>query len=411
MLLLGMGVLLLLLLLAITVPLGGMFHFDTFESGVVGVVLASIIWVTASLFAYFRGDNVLLALAGARKINSLDHRRLYNIVEELKIASGLETMPSLYIIDDPAMNAFAVGCHRDKAAAIVTSGLLTKLNRDELQGVIGHEIAHIVNRDVMLMSFCIMLLNTISVIVCAVGGGRITTEDLAPQKENWKFMAVYAAVGTIFLFFAALGVNDYFKDAIAIYVSVFLIFVLISAHLIYYATSRRREYLADASSALYTRYPEGLATALEKIASSTDQVLAANTATVTIYIVNPFRRKGLPASDITSTHPPVSERIRILRAMSHASFADYDQAYRQVRGIDKGIIPTTAMSSAGIVPMRSAIPDDLNHIQRARETTNALWNAQKYNIINCVCGTRLRLPPSFKLAEVKCPHCGRINPV
>ena len=183
------------------------------------------------------------------------------------------------------------------------------------------------------------------------------------------------------------------------------------AHLIYYATSRRREYLADASSALYTRYPEGLASALEKIAASTDQVLAASPATAPIYIINPFRSQGLPASDITSTHPSISERIRILRFMSHVSYADYDRAYRQIRNIDKGIIPATAMAAASATLIRAAVAEDLDYIQRARETSNVLWNLNKYKIINCACGTRMRLPPSFKLREVRCPHCGRINTV
>ena len=183
------------------------------------------------------------------------------------------------------------------------------------------------------------------------------------------------------------------------------------AKLVYFAVSRRREYLADASSALYTRYPVGLASALENIAASTDQVLAARPVTAPIYIVNPFRKQGMAASDITSTHPPISERIRILRAMSHASYSDYDRAYREVRGTDKSLIPAYTMATVGVAAIRPAVPDDLDHIQRTRETTNALWNTHNYKIINCSCGTRMRLPPSFKLSEVKCPHCGRINAV
>jgi heat shock protein HtpX len=202
-----------------------------------------------------------------------------------------------------------------------------------------------------------------------------------------------------------------FLFTIFLYIPAFMLLMPFMAKLIYFAISRRREYLADASSALYTRYPEGLASALEKIAASPEQVLAASAVTAPIFIVNPFREQGIAASDITSTHPPISERIRILRAMSLASYSDYDRAYREVRSTDKSLIPAHTMATAGVAAIRPAVPDDLDHIQRARETSNALWNARKYNIINCSCGTRMRLPPSFKLSEVKCPHCDRINPV
>jgi heat shock protein HtpX len=185
----------------------------------------------------------------------------------------------------------------------------------------------------------------------------------------------------------------------------------IMTRLIYYDISRRREYLADACSALYTRYPEGLASALEKIAASTDQVLAASPVTAPIYIVNPFRKKGMVASDVAETHPPISERISILRSMARISYADYDRAYRKIRGTDKNVLPNYATSVPHTTPIRSPLPDDLDHIQRARETSNLLWNLNNYRTINCPCGTRMRLPPSFKLPEVKCPHCGRINPV
>jgi heat shock protein HtpX len=119
----------------------------------------------------------------------------------------------------------------------------------------------------------------------------------------------------------------------------------------------------------------------------------------------------MAASDLTSTHPSISERIRILRSMAGASFADYALAYRQVRDTSKVLIPAAAVATAGVIPMRAAEADELDYIQRARETTNVLWNLNNYKIINCLCGTRLRLPPGFKLPEVRCPHCGRMNSV
>ena len=194
---------------------------------------------------------------------------------------------------------------------------------------------------------------------------------------------------------------------------VLMILAPIFAQLIYFAVSRKREYLADASSALYTRYPEGLASALEKLGASTGQLKSANQATAPMYIINPFRKKGMKASDLSSTHPPISERIRILRAMAGASFNDYDQAYRQVhRG--EGVIPATSIA-AETVPIATMKLEgeagEPNEIQRARETSDVMWRLSNYNTITCDCGAKLRVPPKFKETIIKCPHCGRTHQV
>ncbi|UCH51161.1 MAG: M48 family metallopeptidase [Chloroflexota bacterium] len=386
---------------------------NLFEGGIYGIIVSSILWIFIILFAYYFGDRILLAMAGARKIGAGDLHRILNIVDEMKIASGLEIMPSIYIIDDPALNAFAIGRDPNKAAVIVTTGLLAKLNRDELQGVIGHEIAHIKNRDVLLMSLCTTLLGTMNILTWLFSPKRLFASygDLA--DEVLAFVLLVFGPGlvlAIILLILTLGIDSPVIVFI-LYIPAAMLLTPFLAKLIYFAISRRREYLADASSALYTRYPIGLASALEKIAASTNQLLAASPATAPIYIINPFRKKGMAASNLTRTHPPISERIRILRVMAHASYADYDRAYRQVHNVDKGIIPAAIIASASIVPMRAAISEDLDHIQRARETSNVLWNLSNYKLINCHCGTRMRLPPSFKYPEVKCPHCGKINPV
>ena len=391
-------------------------HIDRFEGGIYGVIVASVLWVFITLVAYFYGDSIILGMSGARKIGAGDLHRIYNIVEEIKIASGLESMPSIYIIDDPALNAFAIGRDPNKAAVIVTSGLLTKLNRDELQGVIGHEMAHIKNRDVLLMSLCITLLGTMNILTWIFSPKRLLTfiGGGIPEEGLGCFLLLMSPVLVIAIT-AIIGwtimYNMWSLLTILLYIPAFMLLMPFMAKLIYFAISRRREYLADASSALYTRYPEGLASALEKIAASTEQLTSANPATAPVYIINPFREQGMAASNLTSTHPPISERIRILRSMSHISYADYDRAYREVRNIDKGVIPAAAIASAGVVPMRAAMPDELDYIQRARETSNALWNINNYKVINCACGTRMRVPPGFKLPEVRCPHCGRMNPV
>jgi heat shock protein HtpX len=195
---------------------------------------------------------------------------------------------------------------------------------------------------------------------------------------------------------------------------VFMILAPIMAQLIYFAISRKREYLADASAALYTRYPEGLASALEKLGASTGQLKSANQATAPMYIINPFRKKGMKASDLTSTHPPISERIRILRAMAGASFNEYDQAYRQVHRAGEGVIPAASIA-AETVPIATTKLEgeagELNEIQRARETSDVMWRLSNYNTITCDCGAKLRVPPQFKEPQIKCPHCGRTHQV
>jgi heat shock protein HtpX len=369
------------------------------DSGTGGVIIALIIWAVMNLVAFFQGDSILLALSKAKKIKRDDYPRLYNIIEEMKIASGLERMPDIYIIDDPALNAFATGRNPNKAAIAVTSGLLQKLNRDELQGVIGHEIAHVNNRDVLLMSLCGILLGTIVILAwyathmlffSSMSGGRRSSSSGGGQAQ-----LIILAVGIVLMILAP-----------------------IAAQLIYFAISRKREYLADSSSALYTRYPEGLASALEKLAASTTPVKAANKSSAPMYIINPFRTKGRAASDLSSTHPPISERIRILRSMAGgASFVDYDNAFRQIHKGGKGVIPASAIAGASAVSFRPATSEgrpqeaELGKIERTREVSDLMWNLNRYKTFTCACGTKLKIPPKLKSDSVKCPHCGRVNRV
>jgi heat shock protein HtpX len=199
---------------------------------------------------------------------------------------------------------------------------------------------------------------------------------------------------------------------------ILMILAPIFAQLIYYAISRKREYLADASSAQYTRYPEGLASALEKIGGSTAQLQSANKAMAPMYISTPFRKEGMSASDLTSTHPPISERIRILRSMSGgASYADYNNSYAKIHQGGRSVIPASALVGAGTVGLRApgpestAIEPEPSKHERTREVNDLMWRQNNYQIINCICGTKLKVPPNFNKPSIKCPRCGRINPV
>ena len=383
----GMGALLILI--------GYFLGLYFFDSAIAGLVIAILVWAVLSLVGYFQGDSILLSMSRAKRISRDDHPRLYNVVEEMKIASGLEKMPDIYIIDDPALNAFATGRDPKRASVAITSGLLQRLKRDELQGVIAHEVSHIKNRDVLLMSMCSIMLGTI--VILAWYGSRFMIFGALTGSRRSSSRG--GGQGQIIILIVALA---------------FMILAPIMAQLIYFAISRKREYLADASAALYTRYPEGLASALEKLGASTGQLKSANKATAPMYIVNPFRKKGMKASDLSSTHPPMSERIRILRAMAGASFNDYDQAYRQVHRGGKGVMPAAGLA-AGAVPLAETKLEgeagEPNELQRARETSDVLWRLSNYRTVTCDCGARLRVPPTFKEPRIRCPHCGKTRQI
>jgi heat shock protein HtpX len=387
----GMGV----LLLGFGYLIGEIF----FESGIAGIVLASIIWLIMNLVSFYQGDQIFLSISKAKKLERKDHPQLFNIVEEMKIASGLPKMPDIYIIDDPAPNAFATGRDPNKAAIAVTSGLLQRLKRDELQGVIAHEIGHIKNRDVLLMVIsgimvgAIVLLADLALLYLIFGGARGGRRG--PSGGGGQGQMIILIVGIVFIILAP-----------------------IFARLIYFAMSRRREYLADASSALYTRYPEGLASALEKISSSTKVLSSAKRATAPMYIINPLHKPGIKASDLTSTHPPTSERIRILRSMGgSASFADYDRVFRAVHKGGGGVIPqSTLAGAAGLVEARGESveekkPEKIEKLERAREVSDLLEKLNQYTALACNCGAKFRVPPDFKGRNIKCPRCGTINPI
>lgn len=310
-LVIGMG----LLLLALGYAIG--FYF--FDNGLVGMVIAGIVWGIMSLVSLFQGDNILLGVAGARKVRKEDNPRLYNVVEEISIAAGLNRVPDVYIIEDQALNAFAIGRDAKRAAVAITAGLLARLDRDELQGVIAHEIAHIKNRDVSLMAISAVMLGAVVMLSWYASRTLFFAGDRRSNR-NGGGGVIMAIIGLVLIVLAP-----------------------IFAQLLHLAISRKREYLADASAAVYTRYPEGLASALEKMMDAPTQVRAANQATASMYTVSPFTRRGASLKSLLSTHPPIKERINILRAMGGGpSYLNYEKAFGEVSG--KGhIIPKSAL--------------------------------------------------------------------
>ena len=246
-----------------------------------------------SFISYWYSDKIVLSISGAKLVNHDQAPELYNIVENLCITAGL-LVPKIYIIDDLSPNAFATGRNQKNAVVAVTTGLLQTLNRTELEGVIAHELSHIGNRDILLETIVVVLVGAISLIsnlfirgrMFGMGGRRSSNDS-----EGGQAGAILMLVGLVFIVLSP-----------------------IISMLIQLAISRRREYLSDASGALLTRYPEGLADALQKISQNPTPLKRANSATAHLYIDNPFKGKKL--TNLFSTHPPIQERIKRLREMS-----------------------------------------------------------------------------------------------
>lgn len=318
--------LLLVLMGAVLVLLGyiiGM-AFDP-GAGYVGIMLALLLYFILLIVAFSSGKSIMLRMSNAREAGPADYQQLYNIVEEMRLAAGLPSMPKVYVIDDAAPNAFAAGMNPNKSVVAVTTGLLKMMSRDELQGVVAHEISHIVNRDIRYMTLATIMVGTVAILsqiflrsMFFSGGGR-----RGGGGSKGKGNAIMIIVALAFAILAPVAIR-----------------------FLYFAVSRKREYLADASAARLTRYPEGLASALEKIAGSVNDLKVADKSMAPMYIANPLKPKGQRLRNLSSTHPPLDERIRILRSMGqNHSYAGYQQAFQSVTHSKKGIIPGTALKS------------------------------------------------------------------
>lgn len=256
------------------------------------ILVVLIISMASSVGSYYFSDQVVLSTTGAIPIKKSDNPDLYRIVENLAIGNGMP-IPKIYIVKDISPNAFATGRDPKHASVAVTTGILDKLNKSELEGVIAHELSHIKNFDTRLMVIAAVLVGFIAIIADLFMRG-LFWGNMKNDNEDKRGQGLFIILGLIFAIIAPLV-----------------------ASLIQLAISRKREFLADASAALLTRYPEGLAKALEKISSDPKSLHGATSATAHLFIVNPFKGKGFQGwfAGVFNTHPPIKERIKILRSM------------------------------------------------------------------------------------------------
>ena len=272
--------------------IGVALHFIFAETGFGILTIAGIFAIVYGLVSYYSGDKIVLATSKAKPIEPdkyPKHRFLDNTVEGLAMASGLPK-PKIYIINDPSPNAFATGRDPKHSSVAVTFGILELLNREELEGVLAHELSHIKNRDIKVMTIVTVLFGLISII-----------SDIALRSLIWG---------------GASGNRDSKGNGNVILLIIAIIFIVLSpivAAMIQMTISRKREYLADASGAKITRNPKGLADALRKISGFNQPVKSATKGTAHLYISNPFRGKNV--SNLFSTHPPIQDRINKLEQM------------------------------------------------------------------------------------------------
>jgi len=267
----------------------GYFAGEYFGVGYFGVGLALLFAVISSLGAYYGGKQIVLSISGARRVTAENEPQLVNIVEEMCIASG-NPVPEIYVIETDALNAFATGRDPKHAAVAVTRGLMTNLNREELTGVVAHEMSHVSHLDIKFAMLVGVLVGTIVMISDIVTRWMFFSRRRDKQKGGGGII-------------------------ILALVLILAIIAPILAKLIQMAVSRKRELMADARAAEYTRNPEALASALEKIGASSVKLQTATRATQHMYINNPFKDFSKKSSSLFSTHPPIEARIKILRSM------------------------------------------------------------------------------------------------
>jgi heat shock protein HtpX len=383
------------------------YHSNKAIFAVIFAVFIGMVELVQIFLIFHRKPRSLIKLLDLRPADKQQFAQLNNIIAEMSIASGLSTPPDAYIIPSAALNAVAMGTSAGNGAIAITAGLIGVCNRDELQGVVAHELSHLINRDSQLLEVCRSTLGMVivlrDVMLRSIYWGSIGKSNYRTSKSSGKggsgLHLVITIIGVIFAIMAPLMIR-----------------------LIYFMLSREREYLADAVSAKLTRYPAGLASALTKIALSTHSMNGVDKVTSAAFIEQPYgdvivTRKG------TSTHPPIWNRIRILRKMTGGSgYIDYKRAYEEVMQSKVDFMPDSVAASIISFPVRmgealASEPqlvtnkEEMKGIEKNIRSEDVVRLADGYKFINCDCGLDIKIPPAYNKPEIKCPRCGRIHAI
>lgn len=390
-----------LLLLGMAACLGTLGFFigyaiDPLEGGPFGILSASGLFLILLSISYFAGDSIMLSSSQAAEISHDVHPQLFNVVEEMRIASGLKVMPKIYIIPDQGYNAFATGLREENSSVAVTAGLLGALNRDELQGVVAHEMSHIQNRDVMYMTFAGVMLGSIQILTDGFLRGTFRGHARSSRSRS--------------------GSSNSQGQALLLLLALVLAIVgPLLAQIFYFSLSRKREYLADASAVRLTRYPEGLASALEKISFKNKVAVAGGVASA-LFIENP-KHTGLSIAGFFDTHPPIQKRIQVLRKMSGADYVNYQKAFSDI--VHKKVIPKSGLQESAAVPLRAPGADALAAVSAAappkltpkplpaHDVMDLIRATNEFSFLVCPCGIKVKVPPDVKHPKLKCLRCGR----
>lgn len=393
--------------------LGFSFSTDLYEKTYYGTAIGAAISVVCLIgiliYINTNSSKFFLNQADAAQVNQYSMPVLYNIVEEMSISSALGFIPKIYLIDSPVPNAFAVGVNEKNAAVAVTTGLLSILNRDELQGVIAHEISHIKNKDTLYLMYAGVVLGVVVAVSDAIIRGFFRSSRSSKKGGG---------------------------PALLIALILALISPLI-VRILYFTISRKREFLADACACQFTRYPTGLASALYKIshyepslesnAFIKGEKLSSNKLLSVMCIHNFLQadkiRKREFFSKLFATHPSVDDRIKILKSMGAADVEEYAKQFSIVVA-NKNIIPKDKLKKMNVDPLAIAIPaamamsveEEQNNVLKTRKTSqreakDAYKKAKNYKIIKCDCETVIKLPPEYKRSTVICPHCRQVHEI
>jgi heat shock protein HtpX len=351
-----------------------------------GIIFAILLWAVLVGVTFLQGEEIILRLAQAKPANPIHYPLLHNVTEEMQIAANLPFSPDLFVIDDDSPNAFSTGKSPQSATIVVTTGVLELLNRNELQGVIAHEISHIINRDVLFMTHAAVMLGSIIFLSKIYLRGLIYSGGGRTRKRSMN-----RATGLLFI----LSI-------------IFSLLAPLVANILYVSISKSREYLADASAVRLTRYPFGLMRALQKISGSTYEFKKANSTISSFYINDPFY-EARPLFQL-DTHPPIEKRIEILKSLTHdVNYFTYQKVYSRIcgkPGKNSNIIPATSLKEDSVL---SVIPPLKEHLQEtiipsskpANHVVEAEKNVTAANIFQYILGVDVTKPDQLNQSYQK----------